>query len=694
MTTPCLPAAQDPRGQEPGPCTQFPTKSRRGWLGAVAMAALWPMLAHGGGVVTEPTEAALRAAMAGGGIITLACDGAIRISSTVTNQADTTLDGTGHQVTIEGNGVRLFYLPTNTHLTLVNLSLNGGAAQAGAGVFIDGGTLTATGVTWINNWATTVLGSEIPVPAAGGAIYNRAGTLVATRCAFTGNQAFNPLALDNGDLLWSARGGALCSDAGVSRLDECVFLENGVVGGDASSWQLGFAYGVKAWGGAIYSTGPLWLKGCMFLENTATGGKGSSNETLTGPGAPGAEALGGALWNGGEATIEGSTFDGNACSGGRGGTAGRKSDPSDPSGDTGGAGGTGGGGAICSEGILTASGCSFISNSVTGGQGGAGGTGGQWGIVGMGYPGGRGGQSGSAEGSALLCTAPASLINCTFATNRSLGTMGGAGGVGGKTDRATAPGGRGGPGGNGSHALGAIHDRTGTLRSTNCTIAHNSATVGAGGPGGAGGGSGALWSEPYGPPGPDGTNGVAVAGLQSAGSVLVNTLLGSNHPGGNIAGTVVDAGHNLSSERDTVLTNTTSLKGVDAKIGWIGQNGGRTPTIPILGGSPAIGAADPATAPSVDQRGFQRPLGSAPDIGAYEYAFAELISAGVTGNGAFRCEVRGEAAETCVIQASPDLLNWVPMQTNILGATPFPFVDSDAPQYPFRWYRVVILPCM
>lgn len=692
MRTPFLRATNRPPSQEPGTCTQFRTGIRRVCICAVATAALWPLLAPAGGVVTEPTEAALRAAMAGGGTVLLACEETIRLTSTITNQASTKLDATGHQVRIEGNGVRLFYVPTNTHLTLVNLTLTGGAAQSGAGVFNDGGTLTATGVSWSNHWATTSWATEPPVSAAGGAIYSRGGTVVATHCTFADNRAFNPLAQDNSDPLWSARGGALCNEAGMTRLEECLFLENRVLGGDAPSWQPGFNYGVKARGGAIYSTGSLWLHQCTFRENSAAGGKGSSNNTLTGPGAPGAEALGGAVWSGGEATVEGSTFVNNMCLGGAGGAAGRKSDAGEPSGDTGGAGGTGGGGAIYNEGILNASGCSFTSNSVAGGQGGTGGTGGQWSVVGMGYPGGSGGQGGSAEGSVLLCAGSVGLINCTFAANWSLGTTGGAGGVGGETARSTAPGGRGGPGGNGGHALGAIHDRMGGLRSTNCTIAYNAATAGAGGPGGAGGRSGALWSEPYGPAGPDGTNGVAVAGVQGNRSVLINTLIGSNEPGGNIAGTVADAGHNLSSDPGTVLTNATSLNGVDPKIGAIGQRGGATTTVPLLAGSPAISAADPVAAPSVDQRGFQRPLGSAADIGACEYAFVEFISAGMTGDGAFRCEMRGEAAQTCVIQASADLLHWEPMQTNVLGATTVPFADPGAKQYPLRWYRAVVLP--
>lgn len=82
------------------------------------------------------------------------------------------------------------------------------------------------------------------------------------------------------------------------------------------------------------------------------------------------------------------------------------------------------------------------------------------------------------------------------------------------------------------------------------------------------------------------------------------------------------------------------------------------------------------------------------DIGACEYAFVELVSTGVTGNGDFHCEVRGEAAETCVIEASADLLNSTPMQTNILGAIPVPFEDASSKDYALRWYRALIVPCL
>src|SRR5664279_3083729 len=71
--------------------------------GAVALLLLLPLAAWAGGVVTNCTEADLRAAMAGGGAVTFACDGRILLANTITNVIDTTLDASGRQVTISGN---------------------------------------------------------------------------------------------------------------------------------------------------------------------------------------------------------------------------------------------------------------------------------------------------------------------------------------------------------------------------------------------------------------------------------------------------------------------------------------------------------------------------------------------------------------------------------------------------------------
>ena len=69
-------------------------------LGCWLAGGPWP--ARAGGVVTDCTEAALRTAMIGGGLVTFTCDGTITLTNTLTVSEDTVLDATGRQVTISG----------------------------------------------------------------------------------------------------------------------------------------------------------------------------------------------------------------------------------------------------------------------------------------------------------------------------------------------------------------------------------------------------------------------------------------------------------------------------------------------------------------------------------------------------------------------------------------------------------------
>jgi len=103
---------------------------------------------------------------------------------------------------------------------------------------------------------------------------------------------------------------------------------------------------------------------------------------------------------------------------------------------------------------------------------------------------------------------------------------------------------------------------------------------------------------------------------------IVNSLLALNDQLGgdadDCAGVFTSAGGNLRSNgvdcggfdgtRDTIKAN--------AKIGKLKRNGGPTPTIALLKGSPAIRRAIKAFAPQRDQRGRRRD--ARPDSGAYE----------------------------------------------------------------------------
>jgi hypothetical protein len=94
--------------------------------------------------VTVCTEAALRTAMAGGGTVLFACDGTITLARTITNFFDTTLDGTGHQITISGgNAVRVFYVSAG-QLNVEASTFDSNLVQGGAGASATGSSSFST----------------------------------------------------------------------------------------------------------------------------------------------------------------------------------------------------------------------------------------------------------------------------------------------------------------------------------------------------------------------------------------------------------------------------------------------------------------------------------------------------------------------------------------------------------------------
>ena len=78
----------------------------------------------GSGTPGSCTEAALNAALAGGGTVTFNCGGGpvvIPITSTKVLSSSTTIDGTGQQVTLDGGGTTKMFLTTYQLATGLNL---------------------------------------------------------------------------------------------------------------------------------------------------------------------------------------------------------------------------------------------------------------------------------------------------------------------------------------------------------------------------------------------------------------------------------------------------------------------------------------------------------------------------------------------------------------------------------------------
>jgi hypothetical protein len=228
-------------------------------------------------IINSCNEANLLAALAVGGEITFSCSGSITLTTTPLNgisiTRDTTLDGSGQNVTLDGGGARgIFSLSTpGLTLTLKNLTL----AHAGTHGAINSqsANLNISHTTFINNTTDGSLGG-------GGALRFSQGSLNITNSLFISNTA-------------SSDGGAIfIGFGGVTNIVDSTFTGNsnpGIVGLE---------------GGAIFNGGNLTVRNSTFNAN---------NSTVN-------SSFGGAIANDnvGNLTVINSTFFGN---GGRHGAA-------------------------------------------------------------------------------------------------------------------------------------------------------------------------------------------------------------------------------------------------------------------------------------------------------------------------------------------------------------------------------------
>jgi hypothetical protein len=569
--------------------------------------------------------------MAGGGTVTFGVDGVIGLTNTIVVANDTVLDATGHRVTISGsNAVSLFTVNPGVNFLLTNLTLANGLAQA---------TLVGTNFT----------------PALGGAICST-GMVVAVQCVFSNNSA------------------------------------------EGSSGNPIYDNPNAGFGGAIYNAGTLLLRNSVFTGNLAVGGSGEPYFAQPAP-SPGQEGSGGAIYSGGSAVIINCDLVGNTAQGGSGGDVYEQYPYFNPPAPSGGAGGPANGGAVCSIGSLIVSNSTFSANAVLAGRGGNGGAGPSPPPFGSfaepGSAGGPGGNPGNGNGGALCCiNGNGVVVNSTFSGNSAGGGNGGNGGAGSAASGGfTALGGNGANGANGGNGIGgASCSLGGSLSIIYCTIASNRAAggvAGLGALGGAGAGTGAN--------GANGANGAPGIGqgdsLGSAGgtaSVRDTILAADASLNTNIFGAVTDAGHNINSDATGVLTNATSLNATNPKLGPLGYNGGPTPTIPLLAGSPAMDAAEPSAFPPTDQRGYPRPYGLGPDIGAFEFTVPPQLTAMTVSGAGAQITVSDQAGDLCVVQVSSNLVIWSSIFTNTVPPDgTLVIADPAATGQQERFYRVV-----
>jgi hypothetical protein len=451
-------------------------------------------------------------------------------------------------------------------------------------------TLTILGVTITGGQNTN-----------GGAIFVNGGSfLVLSNCTLTANQAIGTNGVD----------GANGSN---------VQLGNGGNGRNATP-------GGAALGGAIFNLGSVTLMNCNVSSNSAAGGTGANggaggNSTSSlgvggngGNGSVGGAAFGAAIYHAGDSlVVSNCIFANNSVLGGKGGSGGAGGTGTFSAGlvGSGAAGGAASGAAIYSTNTVDISQSTFSGNTAQGGDSANGGTSSN----GQGVAGPRGGDS---FGGALF-VAGGGVTNCTFFNDNAAGGKGGDGGP------ATASLGTGGNGGNGGNATGAaVYNKSSTnFTILSCTISNCSAF---------GGTNGAAGTGPF--PGTAGSKGASHGSIANAGGTfdLMDTILATNLSGGAAFGTINDAGFNITFGTTlTLVSGSGSFKTNNVNLGPLANNGGFTPTMALLTGSPALDKIPPNPTnsafnpfPPIDQRGFPRPVNTNADIGAYEFESAGL----------------------------------------------------------------------
>jgi hypothetical protein len=441
------------------------------------------------GVVSTCTDTAFESAfdnaLLGGGLITLTCAGANRLTTTKIIEVDTVISNATVTGSLNGGGSnRFFHIRPGVTLTLLNLQLVGGKAGGGDGA--DGSATTP---------------AQDGTNGFGGAILNEGGILIASNVTFKSNAALGGAGgqgrdaerlggePSSGRAGGVGRGGSLYSLGGTNVLVGCDFLSNraeggaGGNGGSGAGYRRAGANGGNAGegaGGAVFLTGGAWLRatGCRFEDNTAQGAQGgtggSADGTVYFDGLPGASTSGrggGVCQEDGTSLFEASCkFSENSAVGADGLSGSLNAGDRDEAAGQDGL--PGHGGAIdVSGGSITLAWTTFGFNEAEGGIGGEGG------LTAGGGNGGDGGDGAAGRGGAVRATSATTvrIADCSFQGNRALGGFGGFGGFA-LTPLAEI-------GEDGSAALGqggALHFSGAVLEINRCTFDGNGAVGGEG----------------------------------------------------------------------------------------------------------------------------------------------------------------------------------------------------------------------
>ena len=164
------------------------------------------------------------------------------------------------------------------------------------------------------------------------------------------------------------------------------------------------------------------------------------------------------------------------------------------------------------------------------------------------------------------------------------------------------------------------------------------------------------------------TNGIT-AGTQIANTngtlALLNSIIAGTNS--NAYGPITDDGFNICSDGSANLNSGASYNFTDPQLAPLADNGGPTLCMALLPSSPAIDSADPSDFPTTDQRGFVRPIGDGPDMGAYEYGSYRpgvlILNITSTTNNVVLTYITALPG-SYRLQASTNLTTWIDLNTN------------------------------
>jgi len=377
-----------------------------------------------------------------------------------------------------------------------------------------------------------------------------------------------------------------------------------VSGGLAQGGSSFYGGGAAGLGGMAVNAGALQLVQCTLTANRAFGG-GSGIGSGTGGGGLGGNNLGdygGGGPNGGE-SIGGEP---NSGAGGFGGGGGYAEDGGH--GVDGGYGGGGGFNGYGRDGLGVTGNGGFGGGGGSYGFGGYGGGDGSKSLVDGGTRQGDGGGGGGFGGAVFNYGGTVFVTNSTLAGNLAIGGNGGSGAS------------------NGSGYGGAIFNLNGSVSTLNATIASNTAPQGGGAIYSLGDNGVATQSGPALP----GTvasitlNNTIMAGSTDGANPVADFIQNTNDSGngGGFGSVISSGGYNL------IVSNAVNqafaggiISSNNPLLGLLANNGGPTPTMALLAGSPAFSSGSLALAAGLttDQRGtgYARVLNGQVSLGAY-----------------------------------------------------------------------------